>query len=73
MAKITITEAVHVSIAIDGEHIDRDLTVGDIEVEQAIADLLIAQGLATEVSRGGKKIAASAPVETPTIETPSEA
>lgn len=64
MAKITITEAVHVSIVIDGETIERDLTAGDVDVEQAIADLLITQGFAT--LKGGKK---TAPVEPIVVDT----
>lgn len=58
MAKITTTEAVHVSTVIDGKTIEIDLAAGESVVEQAIADLLITQGLA---STAGKK-SAPAPV-----------
>jgi hypothetical protein len=64
MAKITINEAVHVSIVIDGETIERDLTAGDVDVEQAIADLLISQNLAS--LKVGKK---TTPIEPIVVET----
>jgi hypothetical protein len=67
MAKITINEAVHVSIVIDGETIERDLTAGDVDVEQAIADLLISQNLAS--LKVGKK---TAPIEPIVVETATE-
>lgn len=47
MAKITITEQVHVDIRIDGETISSDFTPGNVEVSEHIADLLISQGVAT--------------------------
>lgn len=76
MAKITIAEAVHVSTTIDGEHIDRDLAAGNVDVEQAIADLLIAQGLAVPATKGSKNTEAAAPAakdNTPTAPETTEA
>ena len=55
MAKYTLIEAVHVSITLDGQAIDLDLTAGDVELDQPIADLLVAQGLATEAAAKGSK------------------
>ena len=46
MALITLTEAVRVDISLDGKRIELDLTPGDVEVEQPVAELLLAQGLA---------------------------
>ena len=64
--KITIQEQVHVDIRIDGETIDQDLTAGDHLVEDAVGELLIAQGIAT--------IAVDAPTKTTkkTESTPKE-
>lgn len=56
MAKITINEPVHVEIRIDGKTTERDFTAGDVDVEQPIADLLIAQGLAAPASKGSKNV-----------------
>lgn len=47
---ITITEAVHVDIRIDGETISTDYKPGTADVPLEIAELLIAQGFATEGS-----------------------
>lgn len=68
MAKITITEAVHISTQLDGEAINLDLIPGDIEVADHVAEILIAQNFAAPFVKGGKK---TAPVEpTPIAETP---
>jgi hypothetical protein len=72
MAKITLTEAVRVSLMLDGKAVELDLTAGDTDVEQVVADLLIAQGVATyQVEKTTtKKSPSTAPVveDTP-IET----
>ena len=67
MAKITITESVHVSVQLDGETIELDLAAGDADVEQAVADLLIAQSLAVLPTKGSKKTASTEPVVEDTI------
>ena len=72
MAKITLSEAVHVSITIEGNAVELDLTVGDNDVEQNVADLLIGQGLAVESSsKTSTKKTSSTPIveETPTTES----
>lgn len=74
MAKITVADAVHVDIRIDGVTIELDLAAGDADVEQAVADLLIAQGLATVAGsvKGGKKNSAAdavADTVTPDVES----
>lgn len=71
MAKITIFEPVHVDIRIDGETISSDLAKGNHEVDQHIADLLIAQGVATFAAdepapKSNKKTSAPAADTTPT-------
>lgn len=63
MAKITINEAVHISTVIDGEIIDLDLTPGDIDLHDVIADLLITQGHASPAGKTSKKTSSAAPVE----------
>jgi hypothetical protein len=68
MAKYTIAEACHVSIVLDGEVLDLDLTAGDVELAQPVADLLIAQGLASEATKSSKKTSVTEVV----AETPSE-
>lgn len=74
MAKITINEPVHVEIRIDGATIERDFTAGDVDVEQPIADLLIAQGLAAPASKGSKNVQTKPVVdETPIAEPTPEA
>lgn len=68
----TITEAVHVDIRIDGETISADYAPGDVDLPQPIADLLVAQGLATPTAvSSGKKKADPAPADS--TPTPSEA
>ena len=71
MAKITIIEPVTIDIRIDGETIAQEFTPGDIDVPAEVAELLIAQGLATPKSGKTTKNTPAAPVEaTPTaIET----
>lgn len=74
MAKITIAEPVHVAIVIDGEAVNLDLVAGDINVDQNVADILIAQGLATEStgkSSSGKKPSATIPAVEETISVES--
>lgn len=67
MAKITIIDAVHVDIRIDGETHELDLAAGDIVVADAVADLLIAQGLATSATaKGSKKTSPAEPAVEPT-------
>jgi hypothetical protein len=74
MAKITINEPVHVEIRIDGTTIERDFTTGDVDVEQPIADLLIAQGLAAPASKGSKNVQTKpVPDETAIAESTPEA
>jgi len=74
MAKVTIAEAVHVSITIDGTITDLDLAAGTVDVEPAVADLLITQGLAAPATKGSKTTEVAAPAAkeiTPTApETP---
>lgn len=50
MAKYTITEACHVSIVLEGKSVEFDFEAGDTELDQPVAELLIAQGLATDVT-----------------------
>ena len=70
MAKINLNEPVHVSITVEGEAIELDLITGDNDVEQVVADLLIAQGIATETSgKNTKKTSPSIVVEEPVIES----
>lgn len=55
MAKITLKEAAHVDIRIDGENIALDLTTGENDVPDPVAAILIAQGFATEATaKAGK-------------------
>lgn len=74
MATISITEQVHVDIRIDGVTISNDFAPGITEVEQPVADLLIAQGLATvavaEQAKPSKKTSSDKADEKPAIETP---
>lgn len=70
MAKITIIEAIKVSTVVDGESVNLDLAVGDIDVAEHVAELLISQGLATPINKGGKT--KTAPVDltpTPSVES----
>lgn len=57
----TISEAVHVSTTVDGESVELDFTPGDIDLPEAVADLLVAQGIATPVA--AKKAAKSISTE----------
>lgn len=63
MALITLTEAVRVDISLDSERIELDLAAGDVEVEQPVADLLIAQGLAVVATTKSTSKKNSTPVE----------
>lgn len=77
MAKITILQAVHVDINIDGERAELDLTPGDTEVVSQVAQLLIDQGFATEATGNtskSNKTKTSAPewVEEAPIQEPVE-
>jgi hypothetical protein len=51
----TLTEAIHVSITIDGQAQDLDYTAGDTELPEPVAELLIAQGIATPAVAPSKK------------------
>lgn len=69
MAKINLTEAVHVSITVEGKTLDLDLSVGDNDVEQVVADLLVAQGLVNEAgTKNPKKSSPVTVVEEPITE-----
>lgn len=67
MALITIKEAVRVDITLDSKRIELDLVAGDTDVEQPIADLLIAQGLAVVASKSSSKKISSIVEETESI------
>lgn len=71
MSKFTLTEPIHVDLRVDGEDFSGDYTAGDVELPDAVADLLVAQGFATAVTGGKKKTVD--PVATPTDPNPSEA
>lgn len=43
----TLKEAVHVTMTVDGADFSVDYAAGDVDLPQPIADLLVAQGLAT--------------------------
>lgn len=57
----TISEAVHVSAVIDGETVELDIKVGDTDLPESVADLLVAQGIATPAA--AKKAAKSISTE----------
>lgn len=52
----TVSEKVHVDMRVNGEDISGDFGPGDVELVQPIADLLLASGLATEVSASKKAV-----------------
>jgi hypothetical protein len=68
MAKITLNEAVYVSIQIDGEDLSGSYGPGDVEVHDTIATLLTNQGLVSD----GSKPKSSPKVSTPTVETTTD-
>lgn len=51
----TITEPVHITMTVDGEDVSLDLAPGDVELSAPIADLLVAQGVATEATSKSTK------------------
>lgn len=53
----TISEAVHVTFTVDGETVELDITAGDSDLSESVADLLVAQGIATPAA--AKKAAKS--------------
>lgn len=73
MATHTLTEKVHVDIRVDGETISTDFGPGDVTLPPAVAELLIAQGIAAPITKASKKTSAPAAAETPTPTEPSEA
>lgn len=81
MATITITEQVHVDIRIDDQEHTADYAAGTIDVPQGVADLLIAQGLATITvetpapapAKSSKKASSDPGADSTAPTTPSEA
>lgn len=73
MAKITLNEAVYVSILIDGEDLSGSYGPGDVEVHDTLATLLTNQGLVTDGSKTSTKKVSTPPVEITTEPTISEA
>lgn len=75
MAKITLSEAVHVSISLDGKAVELDLAVGENEVHSSVAEVLVAQGLVSDSSSKTSKKTSSTSIveETPTTKESTEA
>lgn len=67
---IDIAEPVHIDIRIDGETHSVDLAAGVNSVHNEIAELLIAQGLGTEVLKDEKP--ARKPKKTETVDAVDE-
>lgn len=66
--KYTLSESVHVEIVLDGVSESFDFDAGSIELPEAVASLLVAQGFATEgVTSKKSKPADPAPADS--IET----
>ena len=68
MAKYTINEDVHVSMQLHGESVELELTAGDVELDEHVARVLVAQGLAAVA---GPKPNEQQKTETPETETES--
>ena len=47
MANYTITESVHIDIRVDGATISGDYEPGVVELHPAVAEVLVAQGIAS--------------------------
>lgn len=65
----TLTEAVSINMRIDNQDLVETYGPGDVTLPAAVADLLVAQGLATPTAKGGKKVADPAPAPTTTTES----
>lgn len=71
MATHTLSEKVHVDIRVNGETISTDFGPGDVVLTPAVAELLVAQGVATPVVKASKKTSAPTAADNDTtIETP---
>lgn len=60
----TISDKVHVDLRVDGKTISEDFGPGDVELPPAVAELLLAQGLATETSAKTSKTKSTPATET---------
>lgn len=66
-----LSEKVVVDLRADGQDLSGEYGPGEVDLPRPVAELLIAQKLATEVV-ASKKAVKAAPVETPTAETVEE-
>lgn len=61
----SLTDTVHVSLRADGADLSGTYGPGEVDLPRPVAELLIAQGFASEVV-ASKKAVKAAPVEVPT-------
>jgi hypothetical protein len=60
----TLSEAVHVAIVLDGQAQEFDYPAGDVELPDAVAELLVSQGFATPAVAASKKSKSTDPTTT---------
>lgn len=67
----TLTDAVHVTMTIEGEDVGGDFGPGTVELPPFIAELLVAQGFATEATGKASKTKTTDPTPADTTTTES--